>query len=238
MSKIIHLTTPLNPEICRSLAAGDEVLISGQVIAARDAAHKRLLAAIEEGGEEGRALPFEVRGAVIYYVGPTPSRPVTLPVTLPVGWPSEWPFDCSAKGPDNCFLPGDGAAAPATRANNAGEAERLLPTTSAGPTTAGRMDKYTPTLLALGLSGMIGKGDRSAAVVKAMQKHGAVYFAATGGAGALLARHIKSYTMLAWPELGPEALAVMQVEDFPAIVAIDSRGSNIYKSGPAAWASL
>jgi len=161
------------------LKMGDRVLISGRIIAARDAAHKKILEALERG----EALPVELRGETIYYVGPTPAQP-----GLVVG--------------------------------------------SAGPTTAGRMDVYTPTLLEHGLLGMIGKGDRSEAVIEAMKKNGSVYFAATGGAGALLAKHIKKYTVLAYSELGPEALAELEVENFPVLVAIDSEGNNIYRSGP------
>lgn len=209
MSKVIRITTPLTPKVCHSLKAGDCVLISGRLVAARDAAHKRLLAALEEGSP----LPFELRGAVIYYVGPAPARPVN--------WPAN----------------GVEAGACTDGVTEAAEQQQaLLPTTSAGPTTSGRMDKYTPALLALGLSGMIGKGDRQTGVIEAMQKYGAVYFATTGGAGALLAKSIKKYNVLAWPELGPEALAEMYVEDFPAIVAIDCLGNNIYKTGPLDWA--
>lgn len=105
------------------------------------------------------------------------------------------------------------------------------PIGSAGPTTSGRMDAYTPQLLAQGLRGMIGKGYRAPAVVEAMKKHGAVYFVATGGAAALIAKSIKSYQVLAYSDLGPEALARAEVVDFPAIVAIDSKGRNFYTEG-------
>ena len=102
---------------------------------------------------------------------------------------------------------------------------------SAGPTTSGRMDVYTPCLLDQGMLGMIGKGNRSKAVLEALCSHGAVYFAATGGAGALLARHIAGYRVLAYPELGTEALAEMIVRNFPAIVAADSQGNDLYVEG-------
>ena len=105
------------------------------------------------------------------------------------------------------------------------------PIGSAGPTTSGRMDAYTPQLLELGLAGMIGKGNRSSAVMDALRKNVCVYFAATGGAGALLSRCIKSYTVLAWPELGPEALAAMEVEDFPVTVVADCYGTDLYEEG-------
>lgn len=106
---------------------------------------------------------------------------------------------------------------------------------AAGPTTSGRMDRYAPRLLEQGLTGMIGKGNRSQAVFDAMKEHGAVYFAALGGAGALLSRCIREYTVLAYPELGPEALAVLRVEDFPVIVVGDSEGGDFYLEGPKAW---
>ena len=107
---------------------------------------------------------------------------------------------------------------------------------SAGPTTAGRMDAYAPRLLDLGLAGMIGKGNRSAAVMDAIRRNGAVYFAATGGAAALIARSIKKYTVLAWPELGPEAFAAMEVEDFPVIVVADCKGGDLYEEGRRQYA--
>lgn len=169
------LTTPLDEQALRKLRAGDAVRINGVLIAARDAAHKRMVETLMAGAP----LPVDLRGQIIYYVGPTPARP-----GLPIG--------------------------------------------AAGPTTAGRMDAYTVPLLEAGLKGMIGKGNRSDEVVAAMQKHGAVYFAAVGGAGALLATHIKNYEVMAYGDLGAEALARMEVVDFPAIVAIDSLGANIY----------
>ncbi len=101
---------------------------------------------------------------------------------------------------------------------------------SAGPTTSGRMDAYSPRLIAeCGLRGMIGKGERSPAVIAAMKQYGAVYFAATGGAGALIARCIKKAEVLAFPDLGPEAIHRLEVESLPVIVAIDSEGNNLYE---------
>ena len=184
MKQPIRIFTPLSQEICANLKAGDRVLICGKIFAARDAAHKKMIEALSQGKE----LPLNLQGQIIYYVGPTPLRP-----------------DLAARG---------------------------MAVGSAGPTTAGRMDRYTPTLLNLGMMGMIAKGDRSDEVIKSMQTHGVVYFAATGGAGALLARCIKAYKVLAYPELGPEALAELVVEDFPVIVAIDSRGNNLYRAMP------
>ena len=109
---------------------------------------------------------------------------------------------------------------------------------SAGPTTSYRMDAYAPTLIALGLRGMIGKGYRKPDVVEAMQRHGVPYLAAVGGAGALISQRIKKYTVLAYPDLGPEAVAALEVEDFPAIVVIDSTGDNYYETGQAPYRKL
>lgn len=100
---------------------------------------------------------------------------------------------------------------------------------SAGPTTSGRMDKYTPLLLDKGLAGMIGKGNRSKEVIDSMKKNKAVYFAATGGAGALLSKCIKKSKVIAYEDLGTEAVYELYVENFPAIVAIDSNGNNLYE---------
>lgn len=175
---VISITAPLNPEVAKKLKAGDSVLINGTIIAARDAAHKKLTEALARGEK----LPIDLKGAVIYYVGPAPAKPGHA-----IG--------------------------------------------SAGPTTSDRMDAYTPTLLDQGMLGMIGKGSRKPAVVDAVKKHGAVYFAAVGGAGALIARTIKKYTVLAYEELGPEAVAEMEVENFPAIVVLDSEGRDYYEEG-------
>ena len=175
MKEPIRLVPPLSEEAARALRAGQRVLIDGAVYTARDAAHKRMIEALERG--EG--LPIELDGAVIYYVGPTPGAPGQV-----VG--------------------------------------------SAGPTTSARMDAYAPRLIERGLRGMIGKGGRSPEVVEAMVKHGAVYFAATGGAGALLGRRVVSAEVLAYDDLGTEALRRFEVKDFPAIVAIDAAGRSLY----------
>ena len=179
------IRAPFDEATARSLRAGDRVLISGTILAARDAAHKRLVETLDRG----EALPVSLEGAVVYYVGPSPARP--------------------------------GHAIGA-----------------AGPTTSGRMDAYTPRLLDQGLKGMIGKGYRSAKVVEAMKKHGVPYLAAVGGAGALIARAVKKNNLLAYPDLGPEAVAAMEVEDFPAIVVIDSTGDNYYETGQAPYRHL
>ncbi|MDR2744684.1 MAG: Fe-S-containing hydro-lyase [Desulfovibrio sp.] len=182
MSAQKHITAPFDDATARSLRAGDSVLISGTIIAARDAAHKRLVETLQRGDK----LPIDLNGVVVYYVGPAPAKP-----GQPIG--------------------------------------------SAGPTTSGRMDAYTPTLIEQGLKGMIGKGYRKPEVVEAMKKHGVPYLAAVGGAGALIARSIKKYTVLAYEELGPEAVAAMEVENFPAIVVIDAEGNDYYSQGQAPY---
>lgn len=173
------ITTPLTNEVVKTLRAGDNVLISGVIYTARDAAHKRLVDLIKEGKE----LPLPIEGQVIYYVGPSPAKP--------------------------------GAAIG-----------------SAGPTTSYRMDPYAPELIKLGLKGMIGKGARGTEVVDAMKQYGAVYFAATGGAAALIARSIKKAEVVAYEDLGAEAIRRLEVEDFPAIVAQDCFGNSLYKEVP------
>lgn len=178
MADVKKITAPFNTEVAQTLKAGDRVLISGTIIAARDAAHKALTEALSRGEK----LPVALEGQTIYYLGPSPAKP------------------------------GD-------------------PIGSAGPTTSGRMDKYTPAILEQGITGMVGKGYRSAEVIDAIIKHKAVYMVAVGGAAALIAKSIKKYEVLAYPELGPEAIAKLTVEDFPAIVAIDSTGTNFYTIG-------
>ena len=175
MTNKIHITTPLTDEIISNLKSGDEVLISGTIYTARDAAHKKLIDSINSG----ESLPFDIKNAVIYYVGPSPKKPGDV-----IG--------------------------------------------SAGPTTSYRMDAYTPTLLDLGLKGMIGKGSRNKNVVESIKKNHAVYFAAIGGAGALISSTIKSSEVIAYEELGPEAVHKLTVEDFPAIVVLDSGGNDLY----------
>lgn len=172
------ISTPLSRDIVDKLKAGDRVLITGTVYTARDAAHKRLAAQIHEN----IPLPFDIRGQIIYYVGPTPPKP-----GKPIG--------------------------------------------AAGPTTSYRMDPYTPVLIEKGLTGMIGKGARGVAVVEAMKRHKAVYFAATGGAGALISKTIRSSDIVAYEDLGTEAVRRLEVVDFPAIVACDSEGNDLYLEG-------
>lgn len=174
MQKVLNV--PFTKEEALSLRAGDSVKLTGTIYTARDAAHKRMDEAIAAGQE----LPFDLRGNVIYYMGPSPARE-----GRPIG--------------------------------------------SAGPTTASRMDKYAPKLLDLGLIGMIGKGKRSDAVKEAMKRNGAVYFAAIGGAGALLSKAIVASEVIAYDDLGTEAIRKLTVKDFPAIVVIDSTGEDLYQ---------
>ncbi len=174
MAKSIEI--PTTKEILSTLMSGDRVLLSGTLYTARDAAHKRMIEALEQG----EPLPFPIEGAFIYYAGPSPAKPGKV-----IG--------------------------------------------AAGPTTSYRMDAFTPRLLDLGLSGMIGKGDRSAEVTNAIQRNGAVYFAAVGGAGALIAKSIQKVEIIAFQDLGAEAITKLTVKDFPVIVAIDSLGNDLYK---------
>ena len=177
-----YLTVPFDKETARSLRAGDYVHLDGVIYSARDAAHKRITEALDRG----EALPLELEGAVIYYMGPSPARE-----GRPIG--------------------------------------------SAGPTTASRMDRYTPRLLDLGMRAMIGKGKRTPEVREAIIRNGAVYLAAVGGAGALLSQCIVESEVIAYDDLGPEAIRKMHVKDFPAIVVIDSEGNNLYETALEAY---
>lgn len=177
-----HITVPYDEKTARQLHSGDYVYISGTIYTARDAAHKRMYEALNQGEQ----LPFDINNNVIYYMGPSPARE-----GRPIG--------------------------------------------SAGPTTASRMDKYAPSLLDLGLRGMIGKGKRTDAVKQAIIRNGAVYFAAVGGAGALLSKSIISSEVIAYDDLGTEAIRKLQVKDFPVIVVIDSEGNNLYETAIEAY---
>lgn len=177
-----RIREPFTKEKLEPLRAGDTVFLTGTIYTARDAAHKRLIEMIENQ----EPLPFEVKDAVIYYVGPTPEKPGN-----PIG--------------------------------------------AAGPTTSYRMDAYAPTLLDLGETAMIGKGQRSQEVKDAAIRNGAVYFAAIGGAGALMAQKVKSTEIVAFEDLGPEAVRRLQVEDFPVTVVLDSAGGDLYQEGRAAY---
>jgi len=178
MAEVKRIQAPFSEETVRSLRAGDQVLISGKILVARDAAHKRLVDLLKEG----RPLPVELKDQVVYYAGPSPAKPGQV-------------------------------------------------TGSVGPTTSGRMDAYTPTVLAQGLKGMIGKGSRTQDVKDAMKKYGAVYMAAVGGAAALIAKSVKEARILAYEDLGAEAIRQFVVEDFPAIVVNDCYGGDLYQEG-------
>lgn len=182
MGEPLRVEVPFSDAVARSLEVGQFLLLRGVILGARDAAHRRLAAALSRGEE----LPIDLKGQVIYYVGPTPAPPG---------------FPCG----------------------------------SAGPTTSGRMDPFTPLLLKAGVRALIGKGNRSPEVVAALKECGGVYLAATGGAGALLGQCIRKMEVIAYPELGPEAVYRLVVEDFPVVVAIDSQGHNLYELGPARY---
>lgn len=171
-----HITVPFDKETARSLKAGDYVYLTGVIYTARDAAHKRM----DEALNNGDKLPIDIEGNVIYYMGPSPARE-----GRPIG--------------------------------------------SAGPTTATRMDKYTPRLLDMGLTGMIGKGKRQPKVKEAIVRNNAVYFAAVGGAGALLSQRILKSDVVAYDDLGTEAIRRLEVENFPVIVVIDPEGNDLYE---------
>lgn len=171
-----HIKVPISKEDAKGLMVGDYVYLTGTIYTARDAAHKRMKETLDQKG----SLPFDIRGNMIYYMGPSPARE-----GRPIG--------------------------------------------SAGPTTASRMDQYTPQLLDMGMGGMIGKGKRSKEVIEAMVKNEAVYFAAVGGAGALLSKCILSSEVIAYEDLGTEAIRRLEVKEFPAIVVIDCQGNDLYE---------
>lgn len=182
MNGPLHVSTDELVRTAAGLRAGDRVLLSGTVYTARDAAHKRMFSLLDGG----KSLPFDLRGAVIYYAGPTPGQ----------------------KG---------------------------MAVGSCGPTTAGRMDAFTPRLLDLGLLAMIGKGDRSREVREAIVRNGGVYFAAVGGAGALIAKHIETAQAIAFEDLGCESVKKMSVRELPLTVAIDCAGNDLYRAGREAY---
>jgi fumarate hydratase subunit beta len=178
VAETIKLQTPLTDGDVKKLKIGDKVLLSGVIYTGRDAAHKRLVELIDGG----KALPIDIAGQIIYYVGPSPAKP-----GKPIG--------------------------------------------SAGPTTSYRMDPYAPKLIAHGLKGMIGKGPRGEQVVEAMKRHAAVYFGAVGGAAALIARAIVRAEVVAYEDLGPEAIRRLEVRDLPVIVAQDAHGGDLFREG-------
>ncbi len=180
--KTLNIKSPLDEETIKKLKAGDQVLITGIIYTARDAAHKRLVEALDKSEK----LPFDLTNQTVYYMGPSPAKPGQV-----IG--------------------------------------------SAGPTTSGRMDSYAPRLMAAGLKGMIGKGNRSQAVKDAIQKYKAVYFAAIGGAGALISKSIKKAEVIAYEDLGAEAIRRLEVESFPATVINDIHGADLYEQGKAKY---
>lgn len=173
-----ELKEPFTKDKLSALKAGDTILLTGTIYAARDAAHKKLVEMLENG----EPLPIQIDHQMIYYMGPTPARP---------GYPSG----------------------------------------SAGPTTSYRMDSFTPALLKLGLAGMIGKGPRSEEVKQCACETGAVYFAAIGGAAALIAQSIKSSEVVAFAEMGTEAIRKLYVEEMPLVVAYDTAGGDVFARG-------
>lgn len=175
---IKRISTPLTDEKVKDLKVGDSILLSGVIYTARDAAHKRLVELLDEGKE----LPIDIKDSIIYFVGPSPTKP-----GYAIG--------------------------------------------SAGPTTSYRMDAYSPRLLDLGLKGMIGKGKRNKDVVDSMIKNTAVYFGAIGGAAALIARSITKCDIVAYEDLGAEAIRRLEIKDMPLTVVIDSEGNNLYEIG-------
>ena len=171
-----YINTPITEKVTADLKSGDYVYITGTIYVARDAAHKRMIEALERGEE----LPIDILNSTVYYMGPSPARE-----GRPIG--------------------------------------------SAGPTTAGRMDKYAPVLLDLGQKAMIGKGKRSKEVIDAIMRNKAVYFAAVGGAGALLSKCIVQSELVCYEDLGAEAILKLDVKNFPVIVVIDRDGNNLYE---------
>ena len=182
MSEVYHLTSGKLREMQPKLRAGDRVILSGTIYTARDAAHKRLFALLDEG----KPLPFELNDAIIYYAGPTP-------------------------------------------------AQQGMAVGACGPTTASRMNAFAPRLLDLGLGAIIGKGEMSQEVQEAMVRNGCCFFAAVGGAGALIAKCIKQADVIAFDDLGCESIKRMRVEDLPLTVALDCHGGNLYRSGREAY---
>jgi len=176
------VSLPLTDEALQQLRAGDDILLTGVMYVARDAAHKRMVEALDQG----KPLPFDIKGQTIYYMGPSPAKPGQV-----IG--------------------------------------------SAGPTTSGRMDSYSPRLIAEGLKGMIGKGMRSQAVKDAMKKYKAVYLGVIGGAGALISQSIKKAEVIAYEELGAEAILRLEVEDFPVTVINDIYGGGLYEEARAKY---
>ncbi len=184
-AKTKHIALPFTKKDIRELKSGDSVLLSGTVLTARDASHKRMADTLTKGGR----LPMDLNGQVIYYMGPSPAQPGKI-----IG--------------------------------------------SAGPTTSSRMDKYTGPLLDQGLICMIGKGKRSQSIQAKMLKKKAIYLAVVGGAGALISRTIKTARVIAYADLGAEAIFQLEIENFPAVVINDIYGADLYEQGKAAYRTI
>lgn len=180
-----HIQVPLLEQDIEELKAGDYVYLTGTIYTARDAAHKRMY----DSMKKGESLPIDLKGNVLYYLGPSPAREGQV-----IG--------------------------------------------SAGPTTSSRMDKYTPDMLDAGLKGMVGKGKRSPEVIESMKRNHAVYFAAVGGAGALLSKCIKEAEVVAYDDLGTEAIRKLYIENLPVIVVIDKDGNNLYETASKKWQKI
>ncbi len=182
MIENLRITSPIEAKTIGKLTVGTQVLISGVIYTARDAAHHRLIQALDKG----ERLPFNLKGQTLYYTGPSPARPGQI-----IG--------------------------------------------SAGPTTSSRMDMYTPRLITAGIRAMIGKGNRSLAVREAIEKYKAIYLVTIAGAGALLARCIKQTEVVAYDDLGTEAIRRLTVENFPVIVANDIYGEDLFEQAKAKY---
>ena len=182
---ISNVKSPFDEETLKKLKAGDQLFITGVIYVGRDSAHKKIVEALDQG----KPLPFDIKGQTVYYMGPSPAKPGQV-----IG--------------------------------------------SAGPTTSGRVDVYSPRLMEAGLRGMIGKGSRSQSVKDAMKKFKAVYFAAIGGAGALIAKSIKNSEVVAYEDLGAEAIRKLEVQDFPVTVVNDIYGGDLYQEGKAKYQKL
>lgn len=178
----LKIKSPIPEETVKKLKAGMKVLMSGVIYVARDAAHKRMVEALDRGEK----LPFDIKGQTIFYMGPSPARPGQV-----IG--------------------------------------------AAGPTTSSRMDAFTPRLMSVGLRSMIGKGERSQAVRDAIKEYAGVHFIAYGGAGALVAKTVKKSELIAYPDLGAEAILRLEVEDFPAVVANDASGGDLFEEAQAKY---
>lgn len=181
----VRLTTPISDDDVAALKIGDHVRITGVIYSARDAAHNRMVQTLDAGGQ----LPFDLKGQLIYYVGPTPARPGHVAGAI-------------------------------------------------GPTTAMRMDPFTPRLLEQGLKACMGKGNRGPDVQEALKKYHAVYFAAVGGAGAMLSQFVKKIEIIAYDDLGTESIKRLEVEDFPALVMDDCEGRDLLNEGRKQWRDM